>query len=50
MCYLLINMPCLAMAGEPYSKIKGVASYNVEDHGLALAEVMVQAIPRNVRC
>ena len=34
-----INMPCLMMAGmNKIQKVKGVASYNVEDYGLALAE------------
>ncbi len=34
-----INMPCLTMAGmNKITKVKGIASYNVEDYGLALAE------------
>ena len=34
-----INMPCLAMSGlNRIQKVKGIASYNVEDYGLALAE------------
>lgn len=34
-----INMPCLMMAGmNKIQKVKGIASYNVEDYGLALAE------------